>query len=341
MVDEASKASNVAAAALLLLTAVLSIIIFLCSLCLARRRKDPTRSWLALYKVAFGCFVLSTILIFFNYLLTAWYTQLNGAAPVRANASSVVSNTLSAQVETGIVGPLFDEFAVTFALVALLGLAVAVSLAQAGKDSAVDRILLLGGYGLAAVLGILSVVAFALSEREYTIARGNPELRADADLASTAWDLLRYSRNVTFFMLAIRLVFNIAVLVKSILVAVKTKSEPRVTTATRYLLVCCALLLLKTSYDVGYFARYVPLGDPQSAPAQPGACDAILDVVLNVWPMFIAFVILFALGVKKQQGGLWATEQPIVVVHLAGEGMLPHQATRDFEYLNPEPQELP
>lgn len=51
-------AYDIAAAALLLLTAVPALVIFLCSLCLARRRKDPARSWLALYKAAFGFFVL-------------------------------------------------------------------------------------------------------------------------------------------------------------------------------------------------------------------------------------------------------------------------------------------
>ncbi|POR34872.1 Uncharacterized protein TPAR_04932 [Tolypocladium paradoxum] len=340
MIDT-QTAYNIATAGLLLLTAVPTLVIFLCSLCLARRRKDPARSWLALYKAAFGCFVLSIVLFFFDYALAILHTQLYDAA-IKANASSVLSNILRAQVETGILGSLFDDFAVIFALVALLSLGVGAGLVHAGKESAVDKVLLFGGYGLAALLSILNIVAFALSERQYTITFGNSGQADGSSVTSTAWSLLRATRNVTFAMLVIRLVFNVAVLVKSILVAVQTKSEPRATTATRYLLVCCTLLLLRTSYNVGYYARYVPLGDPQSSRAQhsqPGAYFAIVDVVLNFWPMFIVFVVLFALGVKKQRG-LWASEQPFMMVRPGGEGMPSQQTPWGFEYTSPDQQPI-
>lgn len=49
---------NIAAAALLILTAVPSVIVFLCSLCLARRHRDPARSWLTFYRAAFAFFCL-------------------------------------------------------------------------------------------------------------------------------------------------------------------------------------------------------------------------------------------------------------------------------------------
>lgn len=156
------------------------------------------------------------------------YTQLYDAA-VEANARGVISNILLAQVQTSIIGNLFDGFAVIFTLVTLLGLAVAASLVHAEKDSAVDRILLFGGYGLAALLSILNIVVFALSERRYTIVYGDS---TDGSSTSTAWSLLRSTRNVSFAMLVIQLAFNVAVLIKSVLVAVKTKSEPRVTTVS-------------------------------------------------------------------------------------------------------------
>ena len=49
---------NIAAAALLILTAVPSVIVFLCSLCLAHRHRDPARSWLTFYRAAFAFFCL-------------------------------------------------------------------------------------------------------------------------------------------------------------------------------------------------------------------------------------------------------------------------------------------
>lgn len=77
---------------------------------------------------------------------------------------------------------------------------------------------------------------------------------------------------------------------------------------TRYLIICCVLMLIKACYDVGYYADYVPLDDTVSARKSPEAYFAILDVIFNFWPAFITLIILFVLSTKKQDG-VWTSEK--------------------------------
>jgi len=94
--------------------------------------------------------------------------------------------------------------------------------------------------------------------------------------------------------------------------------------ATRYLIVCSVLLLMKTCYNVGYYADYIPLGTDIVSERTPGPHFAILDVIFNFWPSFIILMILFALGTKKQYG-VWATEQPFMMVRPMAPGMAHQQ----------------
>ncbi|UNI22768.1 hypothetical protein JDV02_008628 [Purpureocillium takamizusanense] len=329
---------NIAAAALLILTAVPSVIIFLCSLCLARRRNDPARTWLNFFKAAFAFFCLGIVLIFFNYLLDVLYRLLYDSVS-SSNIDVFVRNIQRAQTQTGVLGSLFDELSVICILLALLSLGKAARFIHAGKLTSADRFVQWGGYGVAGLLAILELVSFALSEKLYTTQYQGAVVTTLRD----NYKLVRDFRRVTFALLVIQMIFNVFVLVRSIVVAVKTRAEPRVTTATRYLIVCCVLLLLKTCYNVGYYADYVPLGDTvfPDIVKTPGPYFAILDVIFNFWPSFIILMILFALGTKKQHG-VWATEQPFMMVrpmaHATGSQPLPWGYEYSPTPLQPAPQ---
>ncbi len=36
----------------------------------------------------------------------------------------------------------------------------------------------------------------------------------------------------------------------------------------------------------------------------------VIDPIFNVWTFFVALVLIFCIGVRKQRGGLWTTIQP-------------------------------
>ncbi|KAM4062800.1 hypothetical protein HRG_007618 [Hirsutella rhossiliensis] len=334
-------AYDIAAGALLLLTAAAAAIGFLCTLCMARRRKDAARSWLALYKLAFGFFILAVLLSFFSHLLAVVYTELYDAA-FRARATSAVSDLFRAHLQTGIVGSLLYEFAFIFVLLALIGLAAGIRIVHGGAESTLERLMRAGFYVTALLLSILNIVGFALSERHFIMTYSNRDLLKDGvHVPRTARQALRATRVVTLIMLVVQLVATLVLLARSVLVAVQTRSELKVKTATRYLLVCCTLLLLKVSYDIAYYAKYVPFGDANSImsdadSSRPGPHFAIIDIVLSCWPLFVLLVLLLVLATKKQHG-LWSTEQPFMMVRPGGHGM-PLQTPWGYGY-SPQSQQ--
>lgn len=310
----------------------------------------------------------AVVLSLFSYLLAVVYGELYEAA-FKARATRVVSDIFRAQLETAMIGALLDEFAFVLALLALVGLAASVRLVHGSTESAPGSLLRAAFYVVALLLAILDVAAFALNERHFSITySGRDLLKDDLDVPGAAWQALRATNVVALVMLVVQLVAALLVLLRSLLVAVRTRSDPRVETArvrppppprclglppspgeltrlhpqaTHYLLACCALLLLRSSYAVGFYAKYVPFGDAQSVMAdadapRPGSHLAILDVVLGTWPMLVLFVLLFVLAAKKQHG-LWSTDQPFMTVRPAGEGA-PLQTPWGYDY-SPQSQQ--
>lgn len=215
---------NLAAAALLVLVLVPSAALFLASLCLVRRRHDPARTWLAYYKAAFGLFAAGTVLFLLRYLLDVIHQMLIYEAP----DPDAFAGVYMAQVETGVVGFLFAELAAIALLLALVSLGKAISLVAAAKETPGERIAMWGAYGIAALLTALNLVSFALGERLFAkqykaFAFGLPDPRVLRGVVRVVQDM----RNVQFAMLLIQLLFNVAVLVKSVVVAIGARPEPR------------------------------------------------------------------------------------------------------------------
>ncbi|PHH81381.1 hypothetical protein CDD82_908 [Ophiocordyceps australis] len=304
-------AYNIAAGALVLVTAVAAAVVFLCSLCLVRRRKDPARSWLVYYKIAFGLFVFAIVLYFFHYLLVVLFDQLYHSDENKDRITTVVLNLRRAGAETGIVGALATDLVVIFALLALLGLGVGINTVyNNGQKLSLDRWLQLAGLAVAVLLGSLDLAVFALREKEFSGAYTDQDhISGDLETLNTDYKWAGGTKAITIAILSIQFACALAVSVNSIVVAVQTRLEPRIKTAVRHLLVCCVLLLLRTSYDLGYFLKYVPLHDKHrgdSKSSESNVCFAVVDIVLSFWPTYILFVVLFALG-TKQQHGIWAT----------------------------------
>ncbi|EQK99783.1 hypothetical protein OCS_04510 [Ophiocordyceps sinensis CO18] len=191
------------------------------------------------------------------------------------------------------------------------------------------------------LLSILNIACFALSQRHFAMTYSHRDLLRDGqDVPTTAWQALRATKVVTLVMFVVQLVATVVALARSVLVAVTT-SEPRVKTASRYLIACCTLLLLRAAYDIGFYAKYVPFGDAPSImtdaeSSPPGPHFAILDVVLSCWPLFTLLVLLFVLGAKKQHG-IWSTEQPFMMVRPSHQGM-PLHTPWGYEY-SPQSQQ--
>ncbi|KAJ6437267.1 DDHD domain-containing protein [Purpureocillium lavendulum] len=320
----------IAAAALLMLTAIPSVVVWLCSLRLARRRGDPARTWLIYYKIAYAFFCLSILFIFCNYLLAVLDRQLVGLD------SSAVSNFQNAQIQVGILSSFFDELSVVGMLLALLSLGQASNLIHTGQVSSANRFTQWGAWGIAGLLAALNIVTFGLAEWQYS-----------DDGRFFGPTQLQNLRRITFTMLVVQMAFNAFILIKAIMVAAQTRIEPHLSMATRYLIVCCVLMLVKTCYNVGYYADYVPLGDSETGQKRPLAYIAILDVVFNSWPAFISLIILFVLGAKKRQdGSVWSAPDPMQTAEVAGTPLNMHempsqQASWGYGYADQTHQQVP
>lgn len=223
---------DVAAAALLLLTAAFAAIVFLCALCMARRRGDAARSWLAHYKLGFGFFVLSVTLSFFSHLLAVVYGQLYAAA-FKARATRVVSDIFRAHLETAIIGSFLEEVAFILILLALVRLAAGIKTAHGGVETTSERVLRAGLYVTALLLVALNTAGFALRERHFTTTYINRDLLKDGIVVpKTIWHALRTPKALALAILVFQLLATVALLARSILVARHTRSEPRVKTVS-------------------------------------------------------------------------------------------------------------
>ncbi|RDA83050.1 hypothetical protein CP532_1451 [Ophiocordyceps camponoti-leonardi (nom. inval.)] len=331
------SAFDFAAAALLLLTSVAAVVVVLCAICMARRRGDAARSWIVCYRAALAFFVLAIILTLAKHLLAIVYREFFDVS-IKANASGVVNGLLQAQVETNVIGALLHELAVIFLLLALVGLALGIGIAHAGRKSRTDKIVRLASYAIGGLLVILDVVAFSLSEKVFVVVYAKQDVvQQGVDAPETTWQILRANK-VTLPMLIIQLILAVAVFVQFVIVAVRTRSNSRLKTATGYLGLCAVLLLLKTSYDVGFYTKYVP-PDPHQHPVDqtsvPPPYFVIVNLLLSIWPIFFVLVALLVLAAKKQRG-LWVTERQLGLLNSPRD--MPLQTPWGYNY-SPQSQQ--
>ncbi|RDA93204.1 hypothetical protein CP533_3172 [Ophiocordyceps camponoti-saundersi (nom. inval.)] len=331
------SAFDFAAAALLLLTAVATVIVVLCAVCLARRRGDAARSWIVCYRAALAFFVLAIILTLAKHVLAIVYREFFDVS-IKANASAVLAGLLQAQVETNVIGALLHELALIFLLLALVGLALGIGIAHAGRQSRADKIVRLTSYAVGGLLVILDVVAFSMSEKFFAVFFANQDVgQQGVDAPEATWQVLRANK-VTLPMLIIQLILALAVFIQFVIVAVRTKSSSRLKTATGYLGLCAVLLLLKTSYDVGFYTKYVPPNPHQQPTDQasvPPPYFVIVNLLLGLWPIFFVLVALLVLAAKKQRG-LWAADHPLTMHN--GPPEVPLQTPWGYSY-SPQSQQ--
>lgn len=167
----------------------------------------------------------------------------------------------------------FDELAVILASVALIGLATGIRVVHAGRKLPVDRVLRQASYAIAVLFGALDAVIAGLNEDQYNTP---PSFTNNTPKMLTI-----------IIVVVIQFLFAFALLLWSIFVAGHTKSEPKVKTATRYLLVCCVLLLVRASYGLvailsfqtGVF--YFPMQEPFVSMGWA----VMLFVTLRFWPV--------------------------------------------------------
>ncbi|OAA50697.1 hypothetical protein NOR_01147 [Metarhizium rileyi] len=338
MYDDYRVVWVIAACVLLFLTSFPALAIFFCSLCVVRRRKDPSRDWLIWFRAGFilfslagfSCFLVNLFAVLFSDLYVSQYEyddiHSKGALPV--------------QVEIDLLGTLLSTSSDVCVVLALSGLDRGIIIAHntepshghggvpPGTIQLFDKVFHFAICGLAAVLFVLSIIAFGIGQHLYS-AFGLASSRIGYDhsyvgSSYTRLNLGRTSHLLSLAMYAMSLAVILSILFKSITTKVRCRGDRRVTMASTYLIVCSSLFALRGIYIVGYTVAF---SSRHGSTNIPPSLFTVIDVVSDTWPEFVVFCILFALGCKKR--GLWSTKQPFP------SGLLdvtPQQSPRSYSH---------
>ncbi|KPM39591.1 hypothetical protein AK830_g6952 [Neonectria ditissima] len=301
--------------ALMFLTFIPCVIIFFCSLCLARRRHDTARTAFTYLKLALACLSVAIFLDICAYGLAIASTRLEYGGGYYYDAS--VLRTISlAQASAFAVAQLFESITDILVFLILLRLSTGILIVQSGNPAKGDKILKLASYGIAALLAILVIAKFGLRIHFNAVINDDDVNLSDSDINKLE-DQFNSSRQIEFAFHVLTLVLAVAIVARSIMVKMQTRTEPRLGLSSNILIACAGLWLLRTVYAVAAMAASINLKDARNDPSYKNYFD-ITDVIFGIWPLFILLCLVFSLG-RKRRNGLWSTEQPFMMVNPGGQ----------------------
>ncbi|KAG8426553.1 hypothetical protein J3459_008031 [Metarhizium acridum] len=333
----------IAATILLFLTSFPALIIFFCSLCVVRRKKDPSRNWLLWFKSGFILFSLAGFSCFIVHLFAVLFSDL-----YLPNSDSIHSkDILPVQVEFDLLGTVLTNFCDICLILAISGLDKGILIAHntepshgdgdvlPGTVQLADKIFHFSVYGLAGVLFILSIVAFSIGQHLYcTFGLASSRIGYDHSYVGSSYsqmELGKASHLLSLTMYCMALAVVVCISIKSIVTKMRCRGDKRVAMACTYLIVCDSLLILRNSYIVGFALAFKPR---DGATNTPPSVFTVIDVIADTWPALVIFCVLFALGCKKR--GLWSTKQPYTPGLL---DVTPQQSPRSYSHGTSQPSE--
>jgi hypothetical protein len=70
-------------------------------------------------------------------------------------------------------------------------------------------------------------------------------------------------------------------------------------------------MLLNCVYEVAYQAKYINIQDIKDTPEEDAPMQ-VVQVILHIWPILTMICLLFLLGLKKKDDGVWTKQQSLV-----------------------------
>ncbi|PHH79369.1 hypothetical protein CDD82_2428 [Ophiocordyceps australis] len=270
-----------AATAMLFMTAIAALVVLFLTLCLVRRLKDPIRSWIPLYKIAFGLYIINL----WSYSIVWLLDSIPSDKIAILEAGSHLAS----------ISDLFGHFTDILSLLALLELSYCIKLLHFGEIFVASKILRIGSLVFTIVLGIFYVVFFGLCEWDLVkfYSQAFPD-NSSGILSPEQYNVLDLTGCVIMYLL------SLFVLVRSTDVMVRLWGQKE-KKAAMYLVVCCVLLSLRRMYLVIVTATHLAFLYTNGSELIASILN-IVSVVFAAWPLFILFAILFRLGYEKKYG---------------------------------------
>ncbi|KAF5006293.1 hypothetical protein FDECE_7324 [Fusarium decemcellulare] len=298
----------VAFAAMIIIGAwIPTVILFFCSLCLARRRKDPARTAFTYLKLAllvfagFCFFQICSAALSLAYTRTIYHENVDSIYV----DNDVLIDISKAMRATWTVATLLDMITDILVMIILLRVSTGIVIAQSGDAGLIGKILRFASYGLAVFLGALAVAAFALRVQFIVLFYDN-NLYTSASSA----DKYEKGRQVAFVFYVFVFLISLAIVARSIMVKVQPKAEKTLSTCSNILIAASVIWLLRTTFDMASLAAWTNLSDVLDDPEYKVWYD-IVTVIFAIYPQFIVLCLILAIG-RMKKDGLWSTQQPFM-----------------------------
>jgi len=305
---------------LMLLTFLGGVVVFFCSICLARRRSDPARQCFAYMKAGAAFFTAFCFVDMGAYAILVAYDQLemDGDHGYGPGEGSLLGALLMAQGQFFVIAGLFECIAQLLIYLALVTLSLGIVLAQTGGRTQLDKVFAILSYAMSALLGIMAVAEWGIMVRVYLTyyGSGNIDLTSGLEPVASLWNA---ASRIDFAITVLIFVLALVLMARASMLLIKARAEPRVTTAANMLFACSIFFLLTATFDLAEDIKYVNLSNVTDDPKFDGYID-IVEACFSVIPLLVILCLLLALG-NKTMGGLWTTDQPFMRFMPDGTGM--------------------
>ncbi|KAF4345653.1 hypothetical protein FBEOM_310 [Fusarium beomiforme] len=279
-----------------------SVVLFFCSLCLVRRKRDPARTAFTYLKLALLVYAGYAFFDFCAYVVSVVYSRLIYNDRLDYEIDQHYSKTLIVTVQVlSTLALLYQMVTDILIMIILLRLGTGIVMVQTGRPDPMGKILRLVSYIAAAILLILALTTFGLRIRYiYEAFFHDIEIGADA---------FTKSRQVGFSFSVLVFIISLAIAARAIMVKIQSKSENPLPWCSTMLIATSVVWLLETTFIMASTAAWTNLSSVYRDREYKYAYY-ILEVVFGIWPQFVVLCMVFAIG-RAKNSGLWSKQEPV------------------------------
>ncbi|KAI7762328.1 hypothetical protein LZL87_006723 [Fusarium oxysporum] len=277
-----------------------SVILFFCSFCLVRRKRDPARTAFTYLKLALLVFSGYAFFEFASYVVSVVHSQLYYSGRIDSDFDSHYSKTLLVTVQVlATLALIYDMVTDILVMIILLRLGTGIVMVQTGRPDPKGKILRLVSYIAAAILFILALTAFGLRIR-YVYEVFFNDVRVGADSFTK-------SRQIGFSFSVLVFVISLAIVARAIMIKVQSKGENALTWCSNMFIAASVVWLMRTTFNMASTAAWTNLSSAFRDREYKYAYY-ILEVVFGIWPQLVVLCLVFAIG-RARNNGIWSKQE--------------------------------
>lgn len=277
-----------------------SVVLFFCSFCLVRRKRDPARTAFTYLKLALLVFSGYAFFEFASYVVSVVHSQLYYGGRIDSDFDSHYSKTLLVTVQVlATLALIYDMVTDILIMIILLRLGTGIVMVQTGRPDPKGKILRLVSYIAAAILFILALTAFGLRIR-YVYEVFFNDVRVGADSYTK-------SRQIAFSFSVLVFVISLAIVARAIMIKVQSKGENALTWCSNMFIAASVVWLMRTTFNMASTAAWTNLSSAYHDREYKYAYY-ILEVVFGIWPQFVVLCLVFAVG-RARNNGIWSKQE--------------------------------